>query len=128
MSKLRIALTHVFAWPEVRRGGERYLHELAGALAKAGHEVIILSTAQEPGRQRILDVDVRYLRRHDRLGHWFWDQGVEVLFAGQALARLTLRRLDVWHALGTADAAAAALLGGVRNTRSVYTDLGIPMG
>jgi hypothetical protein len=42
---LRVVLTHVYAWPEVRRGGERYLHGLASALAWAGHAVDIVSTA-----------------------------------------------------------------------------------
>ncbi|MEX2393283.1 MAG: glycosyltransferase, partial [Actinomycetota bacterium] len=52
---MRIALTHAFCWPEVRRGGERYLHELGGALARRGHRVTIIggatrsSTAREDG-------------------------------------------------------------------------------
>ena len=126
--KLRIALTHLYAWPEVRRGGERYMHELAGALAEAGHDVLIMSTAVTPGRDRILGVEIRYcLRRYRfKLEKWFPGQGDEVAFAAAALARLGLRRLDVWHALGTADAAAAAFLGRIRRVRSVYTDLGIP--
>lgn len=128
MEKLRIALTHVYAWPEVRRGGERYLHELAAALRKAGHDVLIMSTAPRAGRDRVLDVDVRYLRRRSRLQlkNWFGDSGHEVVFGVQAWFRLALKRLDVWHALGTGDAAAAASLGRVRSIRSVYTDLGIP--
>jgi glycosyltransferase involved in cell wall biosynthesis len=36
---VRIALLHLFAWPQVRRGGERYLHELARYLVGRGHEV-----------------------------------------------------------------------------------------
>lgn len=124
--RLRVALTHVYAWPEVRRGGERYLHELACALADAGHDVSILSTAREAGRGRHLGVRTRYLRRHGRaLSRWFPEVADEVAFGAQAFARLAARRIDVWHALGTADAAAAATLGRVRRMRSVYTDLGI---
>ncbi|MEY2469223.1 MAG: hypothetical protein QOF21_1921, partial [Actinomycetota bacterium] len=33
---MRILLSHVYSWPEVRRGGERYLHELGAALVEAG--------------------------------------------------------------------------------------------
>ncbi len=125
---LRIALTHVYAWPEVRRGGERYLHELAAALTEAGHHVIVFSSAPAPGRGRVLGVEVRYLRRRSghRMAFLFRDQGDEVAFAARALAHLGSRRLDVWHALGTADAAAASAVGMLRRTRSVYTDLGIP--
>ncbi len=128
MAKLRIALTHVYAWPEVRRGGERYLHELAAALRSAGHEVQIFSTALRPGRDRVSGVDVRYVRRRTsaRLRQVFAESGDEVAFAAQVLPRLAFKRLDVWHALGTGDAAAAAFLGRLRSTRSVYTDLGIP--
>ena len=30
---MRILLTATYGWPEVYRGGERYVHELAGFLA-----------------------------------------------------------------------------------------------
>jgi len=122
---LRIVLTHVYAWPEVRRGGERYLHEVAAGLQAAGHRVSILSTSPTPSRGNVDGVDVRYLRRRHALQGRFGAQSDEVCFAAEALARLGLRRIDVWHALGTADAAAAALAGIVRPLRSVFTDLGI---
>lgn len=124
---LRIALTHVYGWPEVRRGGERYMHELGAALARAGHDVTILTTAPTAGRGEQLGVPVRYLHRR-RLPLARLDPlGDEMAFALQAAARLGGRRLDVWHALGTADAAVATALGSVRPVRSVYTDLGVPL-
>src|SRR5919109_4204240 len=108
---LRIALTHVYAWPGVRRGGERYLHEVAAALADAGHRVSIVTTAAESHRDRILGVDVTYLRRRRLLEDRFGSLSDEAAFGLQTLARGGLRGIDVWHALGTADAAAAALTG-----------------
>lgn len=123
---LRIALTHVYAWPEVTRGGERYLHELGGALAEAGHDVRIASTALTPSRDRVLGVGVRYLRRRRLLPSRFGSHADEVAFGLQALSRLATAPLDVWHAMGTSDAAAAAMLGRVRALRSAYTDLGFP--
>ncbi|MDP1793565.1 MAG: glycosyltransferase family 4 protein [Acidimicrobiales bacterium] len=119
---MKILLTHVYSWPEVRRGGERYLHELGAALARAGHEVRIVSTAPEASSDEVLGVPVlRYRRRRD-----------DLFAAEAALARRTLLAhatgdVDVWHALGTADAAAAARLSRFRRTRSVYTDLGGPL-
>ena len=124
---LRVALTHVFAWPEVRRGGERYLHELASALRDAGHDVTILTTGPAPRRDRVLGVDVRYLRRRGRaLAPAFRDLAPDAAFGAQAFAHLAAKRFDVWHALGAPDAAAATVLSRLRGVRSVHTDLGVP--
>jgi len=122
---VRILLTHVYAWPEVRRGGERYLHEVGAGLAAAGHDVRIVSTAREPHRAHIRGVDVSYLRRRNKLQRRIGPLADELWFGAQVLAHLSLRKFDVWHALGTADAAAASITGSVRNVTSVYTDLGI---
>jgi glycosyltransferase involved in cell wall biosynthesis len=124
---LRVVLTHVYAWPEVRRGGERYLHGLAGALSRAGHDVSILSTAPQPGRSTIDGVDVRYLRRRHLARRKFGPLADEAAFGAEALLRLAGARVDVWHAMGTADAAAATAVARVRpGVRSVYTDHGFP--
>jgi phosphatidylinositol alpha-mannosyltransferase len=122
---LRILLTHVYAWPEVRRGGERYLHEVGAALASSGHEVRIVSTAPRASRARIQGVDVTYLKRRTLMPKRFGDLSAEVAFGATAGLRYSLGRFDVWHALGTADAASSAILGSLRGVRSVYTDLGI---
>jgi glycosyltransferase involved in cell wall biosynthesis len=124
---LRIALTHVFAWPEVQRGTERYLHELGAALAAAGHDVSILTTTDGPARRdEVRGVPVRYLHRRHVLRRRFGALSSEVAFGAQAMGALAPRHLDVWHAMGTADAAAASLVGRVRSLRSVYTDHGFP--
>lgn len=123
---MRILLSHVYAWPEVRRGGERYLHELAAALQAAGHEVRILTTAPRPGTGTVLGVPVTYLRRRRLPGRRWGALADELAFGAQALAWAARRRFDVWHALGTADAFAAAQLGRVRRLRTVYTQLGFP--
>ncbi|MFL6203971.1 MAG: glycosyltransferase family 4 protein [Acidimicrobiales bacterium] len=123
---LRIALSHVYAWPEVHRGGERYMHELGGALAQLGHQVRIVTTAPRPAADRILGVEVQYLRRRRVLPSRLGAQSDEVAFGAQALTRLAAAPIDVWHAMGTADAAAASLVSRVRNVRSAYTDLGFP--
>lgn len=123
---LRIALTHVTAWPEVRRGGERYLHELAAALVDRGHDVRIVTTAAEKHRDRVLGVPVSYLPRRTVLRRGFRSLAPEAAFGLQALAHLLPSRLDVWHALGTADAAAAAFFRDVGRWQAVYTSLGFP--
>ncbi|HVX71010.1 MAG TPA: glycosyltransferase family 4 protein [Mycobacteriales bacterium] len=125
---MRIVITTPYCWPEVRRGGERLAHQQAAALAAAGHDVTIWSTSPgAPDRDSVLGVETHRMRRHGRGGRWFGQQAVEVNFGVQSLARLALRRMDVWHAIGVPDAAAAAALSRVRRgVRSVYTDLGYP--
>lgn len=124
---MRIALTAPFSWPEVRRGGERYVHELAAALHAAGHEVTVWSTARLPGRRRILDVEVRQLPERPGLARRYGPQAVEVAFGRQLLGRLLAARIDVWHASGTGDAAAATIAGRLRpSLRTVFTDHGFP--
>ena len=116
---MKILLSHVYSWPEVRRGGERYLHELSAALKRAGHDVRVVSTGPKASHDEVLGVPVtRYRRRSDDLFT------AEAALARRALLTHAAGDLDVWHALGTADAAAAARLSRVRRTRAVYTDLG----
>src|SRR4051812_42875880 len=100
---MRVALSSVHCWPDVRRGGERYVHELGAALQRAGHDVTVLSTGAVPGRGTVLGVPVQRLpvRSLPRSG----PLGVELAFGAQALAHLgpaALRaRVDVWHATST---------------------------
>lgn len=123
---LRIVLSHVYSWPEVRRGGERYLHELGSALAGAGHRVRILSTGIRGERTSVNGVAVTRLRRREWNPERYGPQADEVAFGIQAGAWIVPRRVDVWHALGVADAAASSFLGPIVRFRSVHTSLGIP--
>jgi phosphatidylinositol alpha-mannosyltransferase len=126
---LSILLTHLYCWPEVRRGAERYVHELGAALLGAGHEVHIAATAATPSAGAVLDVPVRRLRRRTGPAR-FGEFAPEVAFGREILLRHLFKRIDVWHAFGTGDAAAAAFLSKLRlwpRVRSVYTDLGGPV-
>lgn len=44
LSDLRIGLFHPTYWPEVRRGSERVVHDLAVSLAARGHEVSLITS------------------------------------------------------------------------------------
>src|SRR4051794_4300663 len=120
---MRIAYTHVHSWPDVRRGGERYLHELASAMARRGHEVTIWTTsASSPGRTVEDGVTVERLRR--RVSD---DARVERRFGVRVLPHLLRHRYDVIHSLLPSDACAAIVARRLRRTgRCVYTNLGIP--
>lgn len=132
---MRVALTSVHSWPDVRRGGERYAHELAAGLARAGHDVRLLSTGSSPGRRREHGVDVQRLPVRHAPARSFpppWqDLAVQAAFGAQAAAHLLPASLaghvDVWHATSTADGAAAAVAGGLRpGLATVFTDHGFP--
>lgn len=123
---MKVVLSHVYSWPEVRRGGERYLHEVASALHDAGHQVQVFSSALHPGRDEVLGVSTTWFHRRPLLRSKFGECAEEVGFGVRVGLHLIAKDFDVWHALGTADAAAATLAGRVGGRRSVYTSLGIP--
>lgn len=124
---LHVVLTHLHSWPAVRRGGERYLHELGAGLVRAGHSASILSTSDRRHRGVIEGVPVQWLRsRRGPVGR-YGEFAPEAAFAASCWLSCQRRRPDVWHALGTADAAAATLRTPLSRGASVYTDLGVPV-
>lgn len=123
---MRIVLTHLYAWPEVRRGAERYTHELAASLRRTGHDVRIISSAPRPHRDRILDVPVSRVRRRGYLRK-YGDAGLGTEFAIRATTRVIAARPDVWHAMSPADAGFASLVSRAHPAiRGVYTEVGFP--
>jgi glycosyltransferase involved in cell wall biosynthesis len=120
---LRIALTHAFCWPEVRRGGERYLHELGAALARRKHRVTIISGGRRPGVGEQDGVRVVRLPR----GAPDNTERAEKLFGAVAVPALAGGRFDVVHSLGVRDAVASLRAKRLHpGRRTVYTCLGIP--
>lgn len=120
---MRVALTHAYSWPEVRRGAERYLHEVSRALASRGHRVTVLTSAWE-GSRREVDQGVRVIRlprRHE------YEPQHEHAFGHQLMRPLITHRFDVVHSLGAADARSSIRTArGRPRRRTVYTNLGIP--
>jgi len=119
---VRIAFTHAFCWPEVRRGAERFTQELGAALVDRGHEVTILSAAWDAGQSEVDGVTTVRLKRHreEEIGH-------EADFARRVLPRLVLGRFDAVHSMGRRDAVASIRAARVHpRRRTVFTDLGYP--
>lgn len=124
---MRILLTHIYGWPEVRRGAERYLHELGAGLLRAGHEPRIVVTSPTPGHDVALGVPVRRLKQRLGLSRRYGEFADQVAFGVQTLPLGLGARADVWHAMSSGDAAAAALAGRLRpHLRTVVTEMGIP--
>ena len=119
---MRIALTHAYCWPEVRRGAERFIPMLAAALARRGHEVVHYSAAWSPERTQENAVTNVKLRRRFRnqVRH-------EADFGRRLLPRLAAERFDAVHSLGRHDALASIRAARLRpGRRTVITDLGLP--
>lgn len=123
---MRLALVSAWPWPEVRRGGERYLDDLATWLAGRGHQVtVVTGTRAAPGdtvdalgvrRLRVpLVVPAALARRRTSPVDWL----------GVAIARSLWRlrsRVDLVHALMPSAGLAARAAG----HRTLWTVLGHP--
>jgi phosphatidyl-myo-inositol alpha-mannosyltransferase len=121
---MRLALVHPFPWPEVRRGAERYLHDLSRYLCDQGHEVTIITGTARPGwTERRLGTVVVH-RRHLRLRgmHRLGCTEVET-FGARALVPLLRHHAEVVHAFTPS----AALAGRMAGRPTVYTVLGHPV-
>ncbi len=119
---MRIALTHAFCWPEVRRGAERFLPSLAAALARRGHEVVHYSSAWDFGREADAGVETVKLRRvfRDPVRH-------EAYFGRRVFPHLLRGRFDAVHSLGRHDALASVRAARLHSARrTLITDLGLP--
>ena len=123
MSTLRIGLVSPHSWPEVTRGGERYLHDLAWYLSGRGHRVEVLSGTDGPRYEETVD-GARFVRLHHRLparlaarGTTKWDT-----FGAIAAPALLRRRYDVVQALAATSAVAARVAG----QRTIFTAMGHP--
>jgi glycosyltransferase involved in cell wall biosynthesis len=62
--RVKVLFTHPFYWPQVRRGAEREVHDLAQELAGRGHRLRILTgTPTGITQRRVIDgIPVRYVR------------------------------------------------------------------
>jgi phosphatidyl-myo-inositol alpha-mannosyltransferase len=119
---VRIALTHAFCWPEVRRGAERFMPALGAALARRGHDVVHFSAAWEAGRSEEDGVTtIRLRRRIERPFRHEFD------FGWRVLPRLAAGSFDAVHSLGRRDALASVRAARLHpRRRTVFTDLGLP--
>jgi phosphatidyl-myo-inositol alpha-mannosyltransferase len=119
---MRLAITHAYSWPEVRRGAERIIRELSRAMAARGHEVTVLTAGSR--RQRIVDGGVTTLRVRR---HFSNDLRHEREFALRLTPYLLARRFDAVHSFVPRDVVTAINTAKLRGHRTVYTQLGVPL-
>jgi phosphatidylinositol alpha-mannosyltransferase len=119
---MRIAITHPYSWPEVRRGAERIIVETSRALAARGHSVTVLSAGDAASRTEEAGVTtIRFRRRfRDSFRHERW-------FGWRVLPALRSGRFDVVHSMMPGDAVAAIRTARGARHRTVYQELGNPI-
>lgn len=126
-ASLRAALLNFAYWPEVRRGNERLIHDVATALALRGHEISIVTSHPQAASEvtedgvRVIrgrrppDLPLRLRRFHDHLTH--------VPGSYRTLTRL---QPQIAHAFFPSDALAAIHWAERNGGVSVVTLTGIP--
>jgi len=125
--KLRVALLSPCYWPEVRRGSERFVHELASGLIARGHHPRLITS--HPGRARTaVEGGLSVTRLWRPPTGWLERRGVEHYLAHWPLSEVALRRsrADVAHAVFATDALAAARWSRSSGRPSVLSFMGIP--
>lgn len=118
---VRIAVTHPYSWPEVRRGAERIVVEMSRGLAKRGHAVTVFTSGRTPGQtyeDRLRTVRFRRLfkdqRRHERS------------FGLRIVPPLLTGSFDIVHSMMPWDAHFATRFRRLGGYRVVFDEMGIP--
>jgi glycosyltransferase involved in cell wall biosynthesis len=127
VSAVRVALLSPCFWPEVRRGGERFVRDLADGLIARGHRPRLVTSHPGPPSRTVEDglPVVRHWRPPDaRLERRRFEQ--HLTHVPFSYASLVLGRDDVAHAVYATDALAAARWTRRRRGPSVFSVLGVP--
>jgi glycosyltransferase involved in cell wall biosynthesis len=124
---MRVALLHPCYWPEVRRGSERVIRELADGLVARGHEPLLITSHPGATTRTVEDgLAVVRARRPDdrRLRDRGWDR--YLAHGPRSLVELARAGPDVAHAIYPADAVAAAPWARVTRRPLVFSYMGLP--
>ena len=124
---MRVALLHPSYWPEIRRGGERLVHDVARGMASRGHDVTLL-TSHRARPTITTEEGVRVVRSYRPPTKPLHSRGFEYHLTNvpTAFARTLAGRYDVAHAFFLADAWAAVQAHAVGGPPVLYSFIGIP--
>jgi phosphatidylinositol alpha-mannosyltransferase len=118
---VKVAITHPYSWPEVRRGAERITVESSRALAARGHDVTLFSAGTEASTTRTDGFTLVRYKRVFRKPHWH-----ERWFGWRLLPALVRGRFDVVHSLMPYDCYAAIRTRRRTGHGTVYDEMGNP--
>lgn len=119
---MRVALLTPRFWPEVRRGTERHVHDLAIELRRRGDEPVVVTTGPPRGPGRIDGIAVLRLPRLPERGP-LEAYSTHLPLVGAALGHVGC---DVVHAFHAGEAVAAIAWARRRRVPVVYSHMGIP--
>jgi len=124
---MRVALLHPSYWPEVRRGGERLVHDVARGMARRGHEVTVLTSHRARATTR-MEEGVRVVRSYRPPTKLMHRRAYEYHLTNvpTAFARTLAGSYDVAHAFFLPDAWAAVRARALGGPPVVYSFIGIP--
>ena len=125
---MKIALTHPFCWPYVRRGAERFLAELATYLTAQGHEVWTLASKPGASLTQRDETGTRILKRQ------ICPRALQRVrlhpahaFAANAYWELRKLRVDLVQSLHFMDALGSELARKAARHKSIYYITGPPI-
>ena len=124
---LRVAILHPTFWPEVRRGSERFIRDLADGLIARGHAVTLITSHTGPPRRTIEDglTVIRNWRPPDgRLRRRMFEE--HLTHVPFSYLSLRVGSFDVAHALYPTDALAAARWQVKTGRPAVMSYMGVP--
>ncbi|MEX2253354.1 MAG: glycosyltransferase family 4 protein [Thermoleophilaceae bacterium] len=124
---MRVALLNPSFWPEVRRGSERFVRELADGLIARGHSPRLITSHPATRTDSVEDgLPITRLRRPPQ--DWLVRRAYEDYLTHVPLSYLSLERGDddVAHALYPSDALAAVLWSRHCHRPAVLSYMGIP--
>jgi phosphatidyl-myo-inositol alpha-mannosyltransferase len=127
--QLNILITNPFCWPYVRRGSERFLHELSQFLARRGHQVTALTSKPGP-EETVWEGSVQVIRKRQRDSRWLRRLRLspDRTFAASVFRFVQQNRYDAIVCLHFWDAFGAAAAQRFRAQPLVYHLTGIPWG
>jgi rhamnosyl/mannosyltransferase len=126
---LDVALLTPCFWPEVRRGGERFVHELGSGLAARGHTARMITSHRERRVTKTVEDGIEILRLPRPPGDGqLARRNIEdhLMHVPLSYAALRAGSHDVAHAIHPSDAIAAGRFTAATGRPSVLSFLGIP--
>jgi glycosyltransferase involved in cell wall biosynthesis len=123
---LAVALLNPFFWPEVRRGSERVLHDLAVDLVALGCRPTLITS--HPGRPQRSVEDGFPIRRHWRPPEPWTARNIEPQLSHVPFSYMSLVRgdYDIAHAVYLTDALAALRWAARKERPAVFSYMGHP--